>query len=81
MSLTHHAVLPQNFNEVEGVEAQEQNKLVLTFTVVTRGLGGGETRKDPLNPRPMGQEPPLRAEPSSVELNRSYMQNQAPDSG
>lgn len=43
--LTHHPVLSQDFNEVEGVKAQEQNKLVLTLTVITCSLGE-ETRND-----------------------------------
>lgn len=43
--LTHHPVLPQHFDEVEGVEAQEQNKLVLTLPVIARSLGRGDTRR------------------------------------
>lgn len=31
-------MLPQHFNEVEGVKAQEQNELVLTFPVIACGL-------------------------------------------
>lgn len=40
-SLTHHAVLPQHLDEVEGVEAQQQHQLVLTLAVIAGGLGTG----------------------------------------
>lgn len=69
--LTHHPVLPQDFNEVEGVKAQEQNKLVLTFPVIACSLGGEETRNVRLPPRPTEQESLLR-----IELNSNGAKQQ-----
>lgn len=62
--LTHHPVLSQDFNEVKRVKAQEQNKLVLTFTVIACSLGE-EMRNDQLPLCPAEQESLLRTELNS----------------
>lgn len=56
-ALTHHPVLAQDFNEVKGVKAQEQNKLVLTFPVIACGLGREEMRNKRLPLHPTEREP------------------------
>jgi len=75
--LTHHPVLPQDFNEVEGVEAQEQNELVLTFPVIACSLGG-EAKNKRLPPRPAERESPLRAAPNSSGAEQQLRQDSVP---
>lgn len=36
--LTHAAVLTKDFDEIEGVEAQQQHQLVLTLSIITGRL-------------------------------------------
>lgn len=53
--LTHHAVLPQHLDEVEGVEAQQQHQLVLTFPVVAGRLGNKNREfRTRQSPKPRG---------------------------
>lgn len=77
-TLTHHPVLAQHFDEVEGVEAQQQDELVLALPVVAGRLQRQERRTGhPLGPS--RRRSSLRRVSQGGKANQRHMAVQAPD--